>query len=77
MKPFVGTQNDSATLFSNGTSALPFAHQAAGRVQRDVRGMSQFFVSYAEFNPSRNSLANAVRISQEDIGKPLTRILES
>ena len=70
-------QNDSATAFSNRTSALPTAQQAAHCVNRDIRRVSQLFIGYAELNPSRDSLANAVRISQEDIGKPIPRVLEN
>ena len=67
-KAFV-VPNDSATVFANRISTLPTAHQATHCVQRDIRRFRQFFVSYAEFNPSRDSLTNAVGISQEDIGK--------
>lgn len=76
-KPFGVTQNDFATLLSNSTRILPFTHQAGGRVDRDIRGVSQIFVGCAEFNPSGDCLANAARITQEDTGKPLPGSLEN
>ena len=61
-------EKNLSSEFANSPIPAPAADEPTRRVGCDVCCVGQFFISNREFDATRNSMANAWGVSQDEVG---------